>query len=59
MQALNLSVAALHRVDSNARDTDAPMLKMQAEIRRLMRGNQDELRSQLAELTLSRAERKG
>ena len=52
MQALNLSVATLHRVDSNARDADdaADVEEMQAEIRKLMQGNQDELRSQLAEL---------
>jgi len=52
MQALNLSVATLHRVDSNARDADdaADVEEMQAEIRKMMQGNQDELRSQLAEL---------
>lgn len=52
MQALNLSVATLHRVDSNARDADdaADVEEMQAEIRKMLQGNQDELRSQLAEL---------
>ncbi len=52
MQALNLSVVTLHRVDSNARDADdaADVEEMQAEIRKMLQGNQDELRSQLAEL---------
>ena len=52
MQALNVSVVTLHRVDSNARDADdaADVEEMQAEIRKMMQDNQDELRLQLAEL---------
>ena len=52
MQALNLSVAALHRVDPTARDADdaADVQELQEEIRKMIESNQDDLRSQLAEL---------
>ena len=52
MQALNLSVAALHRVDANTRDAEdaADVQELQEEIRKMIESNQDDLRSQLAEL---------
>jgi hypothetical protein len=52
MQALNLSVSVLQRMDSKKRDADdaADLDEMQREIRKMLQGNQVELQAQLAEL---------
>ena len=52
MQALNLSVAALQRVDANTREADdaADLQEMQEELLKMMQSNQDEVRAQFAEL---------
>lgn len=52
MQALNLSVGVLQRMDSKKRDADdaADFDEMQGEIRKMLQGNQSELQAQLAEL---------
>lgn len=52
MQALNLSVAALQRVDANTMEADdaADRQEMQEELLKVMQSNQDELRAQFADL---------
>ena len=57
MQALNLSVAALQRVDANTRDADdaADLQEMQEELLKMMQSNQDEC----AHIALDAASRTG
>ena len=53
MQALNLSVSVLDRVNAKSvSETDAreDLEEMQAEVKKMMQNNQDDLRKQLAEL---------
>ena len=59
MQALNLSVAALQRVDANTMQADdaADLEEMQEELLEMMKNNQDEVRAQLKELDAGQQDR--
>ena len=59
MQALNLSVAALQRVDANTMEADdaADRQEIQAELLEMMKNNQDELRGQFADLDAGQQEK--
>ncbi|MDA9080291.1 hypothetical protein N9M16_02545 [Candidatus Dependentiae bacterium] len=60
MQALNLSVAALQRVDTNMiREADdaADLQEMQEELVKMMKNNQDEIRGQFEKLDAGQQDR--
>ena len=59
MQALNLSVATLQRVDANTMEADdaADLQEMQEELLKVMQSNQDEVRAQFAELDAAQQDR--
>ena len=59
MQALNLSVATLQRVDANTMEADdaADLQEMQEELLKVMQSNQDEVRAQFADLDAAQQDR--
>ena len=59
MQALNLSVATLQRVDANTMEADdaADLQEMQEELLKMMKNNQDEVRAQFEKLDAGQQDR--